>query len=394
MPIANALYYGQSRQTFAVVPGPNTMTSDELEQTDKLKELFLLDVPLLDVRAPVEFAAGAFPQAENHPLIDDGERHRIGITYKEEGQDPAIELGHELVSGEIKQARIAAWRDFFARHPDAVLYCFRGGMRSKISQRWLLDEAGIRCARVRGGYKAMRRFLIDQLERDAAACRPVVIGGRTGVGKTRLLVDCRRMVDLEGLAHHRGSAFGHHALPQPTQIDFENALAVAVMKRVADDNAPFAVEDESRNIGSRHIPPTFFARLQEAPLVLLEADLDQRIAITLQEYVHDALGEFCQVHGDDAGFEAWAGYLRNSTDRIRRRLGDTRHAEVRRLLDHAIDVHRDNGDVSRHRDWIRFLLDQYYDGMYEYQLSNKTDRIACRGDHATVREFLRTQYGL
>ena len=370
------------------------MNTDELEQTDRLKELFLRDVPLLDVRAPVEFAAGAFPNAENHPLIDDEERHRIGLTYKEDGQEQAIELGHELVSGEVKQARVSAWHDFFSRHPDAVLYCFRGGMRSKISQRWLLEEAGIRCARVRGGYKAMRRFLIDQLEHDAETCRPVVIGGRTGVGKTRLLTDCSRMIDLEALANHRGSAFGHHARPQPTQIDFENALSIAVMKRVADGNAPFAVEDESRNIGGRHIPPAFFERLQKAPLVLLEADLDERIAITLQEYVHDALGEFCDIHGASAGFDAWADYLRNSTDRIRRRLGDTRHAEVRQLLNAAIDLQRSSGDVARHRDWIRFLLLHYYDGMYEYQLANKSDRIVCRGDRDTVSDFLQDQYGI
>ncbi|MCB1774725.1 MAG: tRNA 2-selenouridine(34) synthase MnmH [Gammaproteobacteria bacterium] len=370
------------------------MNTDELEQTDSLRDLFLLDVPLLDVRAPVEFTAGAFPNAENHPLINDEERHRIGISYKDDGQDRAIELGHDLVSGQVKQERISAWRDYFSRHPDAVLYCFRGGMRSKISQRWLLEEVGIRCARVRGGYKAMRRFLIDQLERDAAACQPVVIGGRTGVGKTRLLTDCGRMVDLEGLAHHRGSAFGHHARPQPTQIDFENALAVAVMKRVADGNAPFAVEDESRNIGGRHIPPAFFERLQQAPLVLLEADLDERIAITLQEYVHDALGEFREVHGEQAGFDAWVDYLRGSTDKIRRRLGDTRHAEVRQLLDDAIERQRSSGDVRRHRDWIRFLLEHYYDGMYEYQLSKKTDRIVCRGNRDTVRAFLQAEYGI
>ena len=370
------------------------MTTDELEQTDELKALFLQDVPLLDVRAPVEFAAGAFPHAENHPLIDDDERHQVGITYKDDGQEQAIELGHELVSGEVRRNRISAWRDFFARHPDAVLYCFRGGMRSKISQRWLLEDLGIRCSRVRGGYKAMRRFLIDQIEQNSPICQPVVVGGRTGVGKTRLLVECRRMVDLEGLAHQRGSAFGHHPRPQPTQIDFENALSIALMKRVADDNAPFAVEDESRNIGSRHIPPIFYQRLQAAPLVLLEADLDERIAITLQEYVHDALGEFRSVYGEAAGFDAWADYLRNSTDRIRRRLGDTRHAVVRGLLDDAITLQRTGGSEDRHRDWIRFLLEQYYDGMYEYQLSSKSERVVCQGDRATVRDFLQSQYGI
>ena len=159
------------------------MNEPELEQIDDYRRLFLDDVALLDVRAPVEFAEGAFPTAENHPLVDDDERHRIGIAYKEDGQQQAIELGESLVSGELKAARIAEWSTFITRHPHAVLYCFRGGMRSKISQRWLHDEAGIDCARVRGGYKALRRFLIDELATNSARCRPVVIGGRTDAAR-------------------------------------------------------------------------------------------------------------------------------------------------------------------------------------------------------------------
>ena len=173
------------------------MPATEADEIDDLRELFLHDVPLLDVRAPIEFAEGAFPAAENHPLIDDDERQQIGITYKEKGQAQAIELGEQLVSGDLKARRIAQWKAFLARNPNAVLYCFRGGMRSKTSQRWLLEEAGIRCPRVRGGYKAMRGFLLDQIERNSALCRPVVIGGRTGVGKTRLLARCSSQIDRE-----------------------------------------------------------------------------------------------------------------------------------------------------------------------------------------------------
>ena len=370
------------------------MPASDLKEIDDLRTLFLNDVPLLDVRAPVEFAEGAFPTAHNLPLIDDTERHRIGITYKEDGQDSAIALGERLVSGELRQQRITQWQQFLAHHPDAVLYCFRGGMRSQISQRWLLDVAGLACPRVRGGYKAMRRFLIDQLAVNGEACRPVVIGGRTGVGKTRLLAHCRSRIDLEALANHRGSAFGNHPQPQPSQIDFENALSIALLKQVAAGNRPFLVEDESRNIGGRHIPGAFYEHLQHAPLILLEASDEERIAITLQEYVHDALAEFTALYGADEGFSAWSTYLRDSMQRIRRRLGGDRHALVSRMLDDAITLHAASGDASRHADWIAFLLHEYYDGMYEYQLAGKAERIVFRGDRNAVIDYLSVNHGI
>ncbi|MCB1924176.1 MAG: tRNA 2-selenouridine(34) synthase MnmH [Gammaproteobacteria bacterium] len=370
------------------------MTDEKLAQIDDLRTLFLTDVPLLDVRAPVEFAEGAFPSAENHPLIDDDERHAIGIAYKHEGQDAAITLGEGLVSGDKKAQRIAHWQDFLRRHPDAVLYCFRGGMRSQISQRWLLEHAGLRCPRVRGGYKAMRRFLLDELARSAAVAQPIVIGGRTGVGKTRFLAHYDAAIDLEKLAHHRGSAFGHHPQPQPSQIDFENALSVALMKRLAHDPGPILVEDESRNIGGRHIPEVLFSVMHEAPLVILEASDDERIAITLQEYVHDALGEFTALYGEQQGFERWSDYLANSMDRIRRRLGGDRHAHVRKLLDEAVLHHRSTGDVNPHCRWIGFLLHEYYDGMYSFQLDQKSQRIVFRGTRDQVADYLAHEHGI
>jgi len=222
----------------------------------------------------------------------------------------------------------------------------------------------------------------------------VVIGGRTGVGKTRLLTLCDARIDLEGLAHHRGSAFGHHPQPQPTQIDFENSLSIALMKEIAADNRFFAVEDESRNIGSRHIPPTFFRRLEQAPLVLLEASDELRVEITLQEYVHDALQSFRVEYGDEPGFRQWSAYLQNSLNRIRRRLGGERHGRVSGLLKSAIERHSRTGDTEAHRSWIRYLLEEYYDGMYEYQLSKKTDRVVFAGEQAAVLDFLGQTYGI
>ena len=105
-----------------------------MDDTRDYAGLFLGDIPLLDVRAPVEFAKGAFPTASNLPLLDDDERHRVGIRYKQQGQQAAIDLGNELVSGRKKSARLDAWREWHRAHPDGYLYCFRGGLRSRTTQ--------------------------------------------------------------------------------------------------------------------------------------------------------------------------------------------------------------------------------------------------------------------
>lgn len=128
------------------------------ENLSDFRHIFLNDVPMMDVRAPVEFAKGAFPGVLNLPLMNDEERQKVGTCYKQRGQEAAIALGHSLVSGEIKNGRIAAWAAFAKVHPHGVLYCFRGGLRSQITQQWLQSEVGIAYPRVIGGYKAMRTF--------------------------------------------------------------------------------------------------------------------------------------------------------------------------------------------------------------------------------------------
>ena len=202
----------------------------QLPQLDDYRQLFLSDTPLLDVRAPIEFVQGAFPTARNLPLIDDEERHAIGIRYAELGQEQAIELGHELVQGEIKDQRIRDWIAFTQQHPQGALYCFRGGMRSKISQQWIYDNTGVAYPRIQGGYKALRRYLLNELDSAAETLQALVIGGRTGVGKTRLLSRIEQQIDLEGIYRHRGSSFGNRVMPQPSQIDIENTLAIALLK--------------------------------------------------------------------------------------------------------------------------------------------------------------------
>ena len=132
------------------------------EDDDMIRRIFTDDLPLLDVRAEVEFAKGAFPNSVNIPLLDDEQRRLVGTCYKEEGPKAAFDLGVELITP-FKDQRIAAWKRFSEANPTGYLYCFRGGSRSQISQAGL-KEAGVDYPLVDGGYKRMRQFLIDELE--------------------------------------------------------------------------------------------------------------------------------------------------------------------------------------------------------------------------------------
>ncbi|BAO44674.1 tRNA 2-selenouridine(34) synthase MnmH [Thiolapillus brandeum] len=361
----------------------------ELPEISDFRELFLSDIPLLDVRAPVEFAAGAFPHTENLPLLEDKERHLIGIRYKENGQEAAIELGRQLIDGQPKAERTAAWKDFVARHPEGALYCFRGGMRSKISQEWIHEATGVAYPRIKGGYKALRNFLLNEIEVSCQEIEPIILGGRTGAGKTIVLRKLANSIDLEGLAWHRGSAFGRHATPQPTQIDFENRLAIELIRHRASSHAKLILEDESKAVGSRHLPPILYERMSASPLVMLDVSLEERIHNSIQEYVIEALREYQNIYGEENGFQKWAEYATESLKKISRRLGGVRYKEMNDKLQHAIQILKRTGAADAHADWISQLLTDYYDPMYDYQIARKSNRIIFSGDMKQVEEYLR-----
>jgi len=362
----------------------------ELPEISDYRQLFLQHTPLLDVRAPVEFQAGAFPDTTNLPLLSDKERHLIGIRFKNNGQDAAVALGRELIDGVPRQERIAAWKSHIEKYPQGVLYCFRGGMRSKISQQWIAEETGISYPRIKGGYKALRNFLLDELAQASTEIHPIILGGRTGSGKTIVLQQLKNVLDLEGLAWHRGSAFGRHATPQPTQIDFENTLSIQLLRHRAAGNPQLIVEDEGKAIGSRHLPNPLYERMCMSSLVLLEVSVEERINNSVEEYVTAALAEYQSLHGEQNGFDLWAAYATDSLGRIQKRLGGVRYQAMNSKLQSAIHTLRDTGDAASHEDWIRDLLIEYYDPMYDYQIKNKQDRIVFRGNKEQVIDYLST----
>lgn len=356
--------------------------------TDNYRELFLNDVPMMDARAPGEFSKGAFPGVINLPLMDDLERQKVGTCYKQHGQEAAIALGHRLVSGSIKAERIQAWLDFTRRNPQGYIYCFRGGLRSQLVQHWLKVEAGVDYPRVTGGYKAMRHFLLDTIEQVAALDNLVLVGGMTGTGKTEVLARLADSVDLEGIANHRGSSFGKRATPQPMQIDFENMLAIRLLKMQAAGSRQFVLEDEARLVGRCSIPLPLFQGMQRYPLVWLEDSIEGRVDRILKDYVTDLCAEFIAAQGDE-GFTAFSERLQQSLVNISKRLGGEVYKRLAGIMDQALAEQASTGSVDLHRGWIEALLRHYYDPMYVYQRESKASRIEFAGEQDAVVEYLR-----
>ncbi len=361
----------------------HTIPQSADETSSLYRSLFQDNIPLLDVRAPIEFIKGAFPLASNLPLLDDDERRRVGTAYKQHGQQAAIELGHRLVCGEIKEQRVAAWKAWHQAHPQGWLYCFRGGLRSQITQQWLAD-AGVRIPRVPGGYKALRQFLIETIDTVSEARQFVVVAGPTGSGKTALLRSLAASADLEGLAGHRGSAFGSQLSGQPEQINFENALAVRFLQLTKLDAAVWFLEDESKAIGSLSVPHRLYEAMRRSPLALIRAPLETRTNTILNDYIRENLREFQEL--DLAlGFTRFSQYLLGSVARIQRRLGGDRYQEVVADMQEALRIQADSGDTDAHAVWIVKLLQHYYDPMYAYQLSKRQANVCFEG---SGEEFL------
>ncbi|MDO9311634.1 MAG: tRNA 2-selenouridine(34) synthase MnmH, partial [Nitrosomonas sp.] len=179
------------------------------------------DIPFLDVRSEDEFAKGSLPNSFNHPILNNHERRLVGICYKQKGQQAALQLGHKLVCGELKQNRTQHWRDFVTNNPDTHIFCWRGGMRSHLARQWI-NETGIAVPLVVGGYKALRRYLMQAIDEATINLSMIRIGGKTGVAKTLLINEITSSIDLEKHAMHRGSSFGDTVNQQPTQSDFEH----------------------------------------------------------------------------------------------------------------------------------------------------------------------------
>ncbi|MFT6926402.1 MAG: tRNA 2-selenouridine synthase [Psychromonas sp.] len=357
--------------------------SDPQEQ-QLYRSLFLSKTPLIDLRAPVEFAQGAFPESCNLPLMTDNEREQVGTCYKKKGQEAAIALGHQLVASDI-QNRIEKWARFKEENPTAWLYCFRGGLRSRLSAQFLKDN-GVDINIVPGGYKALRRYLIEVNEQ-AADKKLIIVGGNTGCGKTLLIQALDNGLDIEGRANHRGSSFGKQVTPQPRQISYENQLAVDIL-HISQHSNTLVIEDESKAVGTLYVPPLLFAGMARAPMVVINDPLEIRLQRLCYEYCTLMTEKFSQALGPEQGWLAYDQYLHNGLFGIRKRLGTEKFKVINDVLDAALKQQQSTGSVAGHLNWIAPILSDYYDPMYQYQLGKKTGRVEFSGTYQEVKEWL------
>jgi tRNA 2-selenouridine synthase len=291
-------------------------------------------LPLVDVRSPAEYEQAHIPGAVNIPLFDNEERKQVGTTYKQKGKESAVLLGLDYIgprmSEVVKQARK------LARNRKILVHCWRGGMRSA-SMAWLFETIGLQTFTLEGGYKAYRHFIREQFSNKA---RIFILGGSTGSGKTAILQALQKQgeqfLDIEGVAHHKGSVFGPLGQePQPTNEQFENNLAAVWLK--FDFTKPIWIEDESRQLGKCGIPNPLFVQMREANVIKVVIPKSERVKRLVKEY-----GPFEKE------------LLAEQIEKIRERLGGRFTNEALKALD--------NNDLATVAD----LTLIYYDKAYNF----------------------------
>ena len=304
---------------------------------------------IIDVRSPAEFEHAHIPSALNLPLFDNDERAMIGTTYKKQSREAAIKAGLPLFGNKmlsmvetVESWIAAAQKDNDLTKPTLYVHCWRGGMRSA-AMAWLLDLYGYKVIQLTGGYKAYRNWVLAQFTIPYSL---KVLGGYTGSGKTEILHALQEknysVIDLEGLAHHKGSAFGAIGqLPQPSQEMFENILATKLWE-VNKNNKPIWIEDESQRIGTVLIPTPLFHLMRNSTCYFMTIPFEQRLAFIVEGY-----GKFD------------AQSLIEATERIQKRLGGL---ETKNAVAHIMQ-----GEL---KEAFSILL-KYYDKWYEKNAKNE-----------------------
>lgn len=331
----------------------------------------------IDVRSEGEFLEGSIPRFLSCPILTNSERHEVGLNYRLKGQESAIKLGNHLVEPH-RAERVVSWKKVVERssQKEAIVTCWRGGLRSKIACEWLQAE-GVRTHQVEGGYKAIRAQLLQKLENPPGI---LILSGLTGSGKTDFLhrFHQNRILDIEWHACHRGSAFGaEFQKSQPTQALFENRMALALQQSCAE----ILVEDESICVGAVHIPKSFYEKMLTAPLVILESPRRSRAEAIVKGYIKAP---------EQAGIDIKTiqDRMENSLTSIRKRLGGSECDRILKILRQAFQ----NNSNELHGNWVEELLRVYYDRFYEFGLMKKNRNLVFKGNEGECFEWLNKRF--
>lgn len=301
---------------------------------------------ILDVRTPLEFSHAKIPDSLNLPLLSNEERVIIGTLYKGHGKEKAIDEALRLVGPRL--SGLAALAKSLVTTHNPKVYCWRGGMRSA-SVAWLLNLTGLKPVILKGGYKTFRSYVIHTLSHHISSFQFHVLGGLTGSGKTALLQKLKKqgeqVLDLEALAHHRGSSFGMLGMSKsPSNEQFENSIVWTLSSFTSVK--PIWVEDESRLIGQCQLPNSLYQIMQNSPLFIKEASLEERLERLSQEY---------GIFGKDKLIEC--------TLKIKKRLGGARTKEAVQLI-----------HLGKLKEALRILL-LYYDRTYTQSIEKRQKLI-------------------
>jgi tRNA 2-selenouridine synthase len=305
--------------------------------------------PVIDVRSEAEYEHACIPGAWNLPLFNNEERKIVGTIYKQTSREEAIKKGLEFFGPKMKEMIAFVEEKLQANHPSnktLLVHCWRGGMRSA-GVAWLLDLYGFKVYTLVGGYKAYRNWVLKILDEKP---RLNILGGYTGSGKTIVLNALRKIdqtvIDLEGIAGHRGSAFGNIGLPkQPTQEMFENKLAEEIDAALKKGNGnPIWLEDESQRIGTVNIPQNFWLHMRKSDIHFLDIPFEKRLDFLVDTYGKLPMDE-----------------LKCATDRIQKKLGGL---ETKTAIAY-LEENNIRGAFS--------TLLKYYDKLYDKGLEKRDD---------------------
>lgn len=304
---------------------------------------------IVDARSPKEFADSHIPNAINLPALFDDERQQVGTLYKQDAFH-ARHIGAAMVANNIAKQLTSSLQDK-PPHWTPLVYCARGGQRSGALVE-ILKRVGWRAEQLAGGYKHYRQQLGDYFTHTLPHLPLIVISGRTGVGKTDLLQHLQQqgaaVLDLETLAHHRGSVFGV-TTPQPTQKQFENNLYDACLK--LPSNQPIFIEAESSRIGKIHLPKPLVERMRNSPFIRLQATLHSRVEFIIANYA---------CHQTDTAL------FYQALDGLKQYLSPARR-------DYLAQCHQQ----GRWHALVETLLTHHYDSRYDKALTAHYDESRC-----------------